>query len=112
MAKVKKTPKKLGRRNVKGRKRAAAPLGPAARRAKVKKQAERVAPAVRYTIKALDSQRKCGPATSVQLLFRVDERRADKGVTTHLVYFDKHGWYCEHGRSCPAVVVAKKYSRH
>jgi len=21
----------------------------------------------------------------------------------HLVYLDRHGWYCFHGRTCPAV---------
>jgi hypothetical protein len=110
VAKVKKTPKKVGRRNVTNKKPPAARGRAVARRGVAKKPAEKAAPAVRYTIKPLDSQRKCGPGTSVQLLFRVDERSVDKAATTHLVYFDKHGWYCEHGRNCPAVVEARKYS--
>jgi hypothetical protein len=24
-------------------------------------------------------------------------------VRPHLVFLDRHGWYCEHGRDCPAV---------
>jgi hypothetical protein len=108
--KVKKTPKKVSRRNVKVGRPAVAKTRPVVRRGSVKKPVRKAESPVRYTIKALDSLRKCGPATSVQLLFRVDERRVDGGGTTHLVYFDKHGWYCEHGRTCPAVVEAKRYS--
>ena len=26
----------------------------------------------------------------------------------HLVFFDRHGWYCEHGRSCHAVDDVRK----
>jgi hypothetical protein len=107
VAKVKKTAKKASRRNSKAGKPAVMKMRGAAGRKSVKKPARKVEAPVRYTIKALDSLRKCGPATSVQLLFRVDG-----GGATHLVYFDKHGWYCEHGRTCPAVVEAKRYSRH
>jgi hypothetical protein len=112
VAKVKKTAKKASRRNVRAGKPAAKKARGAVRGRSVKKPVRKVEAPVRYTIKALDSLRKCGPGTSVQLLFRVDERRVDGGGTTHLVYFDKHGWYCEHGRTCPAVVEAKKYSGH
>jgi len=34
----------------------------------------------------------------------------DGRITAHLVFFDRHGWYCEHGRTCPAVGHAKKYN--
>jgi hypothetical protein len=68
----------------------------------------RPAPAVRVAVKALDPHRKCGPGTSVQALYRVDET-VDGRSTPHLVFFDRHGWYCEHGRTCPAVGHAKKY---
>jgi hypothetical protein len=67
------------------------------------------APAQRVAIKPLDPLRKCGPNTSVQLLYRVDES-VDGRSTAHLVFFDRHGWYCEHGRTCPAVGHAKKYN--
>ena len=60
-------------------------------------------------IRPLDPTRKCGPSTSVQLLYRVDES-VDGRRTSHLVFFDRHGWYCEHGRTCPAVGHAKKHS--
>jgi hypothetical protein len=73
-------------------------------------KAAAAAAAVQYAIKPLDPQRKCGAGTSVQFLYRVDERSVDNRSTTHLVFFDKHGWYCEHGRTCPAVGQARKYN--
>ena len=81
----------------------------AANAAKAAKAAAAAA-AVEYAIKPLDPQRKCGPGTSVQFLYRVDERTVDKRCTTHLVFFDRHGWYCEHGRTCPAVGQARKFN--
>jgi len=69
------------------------------------------APVVRVTVKPLEPQAKCGAGTSVQYLFRVDET-VNGRTTTHLVFFDRHGWYCEHGRNCPAVGHAKKYQGH
>lgn len=59
-------------------------------------------------IRSLDPLRVCGAATSVQLLFRVDEVE-EQGHRTHLVFFDRHGWYCEHDRACPAVAQARAY---
>jgi hypothetical protein len=69
------------------------------------------APVVRVAVKPLEPRAKCGAGTSVQSLFRVDET-VDGRTTTHLVFFDRHGWYCEHGRNCPAVGHAKKYRGH
>jgi hypothetical protein len=69
------------------------------------------APVVRVLVKPLEPQEKCGAGTSVQLLFRVDET-VDGRSTKHLVFFDRHGWYCEHGRNCPAVGHAKKHKGH
>jgi hypothetical protein len=66
-------------------------------------------PIVRVAVKPLDPLRKCGPNTSVQFLYRVDEE-VDGRSTPHLVFFDRHGWYCEHGRTCPAVGHAKKFN--
>lgn len=60
-----------------------------------------------FAVRALDPVQKCGPSTSVRLLFRIDER-ADAGERTHLVFFDRHGWYCEHGRDCSAVAHAQR----
>ncbi|HEU4720189.1 MAG TPA: hypothetical protein VFS59_02405 [Gemmatimonadaceae bacterium] len=67
------------------------------------------APVVRVAVKPLDPLRKCGPNTSVQFLYRVDEH-VDGRSTPHLVFFDRHGWYCEHGRTCPAVGHARKFN--
>ena len=47
----------------------------------------------------------------MQFLYRVDEL-LDGAPTAHLVFFDRHGWYCEHGRHCPAVADARKHGRH
>ena len=66
-------------------------------------------PVVRMAVKPLDPLRKCGPKTTVQFLYRVDEE-VDGRNTPHLVFFDRHGWYCEHGRSCPAVGHARKFN--
>ncbi len=57
----------------------------------------------------LDPYEKCGPGTSVQRLIRVDEQ-IDHAREAHLVFFDRHGWYCEHGRTCPAVGRARKHA--
>jgi hypothetical protein len=69
------------------------------------------APVIRVSVKALEPQTKCGSGTSVQHLLRVDET-VDGRTTPHLVFFDRHGWYCEHGRNCPAVAHARKYQGH
>ena len=53
-------------------------------------------------IKALDPFEMCGPRTSVVHLLRVDEREEGSSAV-HLVFFDRHGWYCEHGPACRAV---------
>jgi hypothetical protein len=80
----------------------------------VVRNAKRIKPRVKRTelptrveIKELDPLRKCGPGTSVQRLYRVLER-TDGLTTSHLVFLDRHGWYCVHGRACPAVGLAKK----
>jgi hypothetical protein len=129
VAKVKKRTGVTGERNVKGKSagrkakgteqavKKAARARPRKRAASGKKgsskakgrkqvKAARV-PVVRMAVKALDPLRKCGPKTTVQFLYRVDEE-VDGRNTPHLVFFDRHGWYCEHGRSCPAVGHARK----
>jgi len=53
-------------------------------------------------VRALDPFQRCGPRTSVVHLVRVDER-LDGESSVHLVFFDRHGWYCEHGKACRAV---------
>lgn len=122
MAKVKKTARQRTVRNSKVAKKlvkkahAAATMRKPAKARKpvaVKKRVKAVpiAPAVRFDIKELDPIRKCGPGTSVQVLLRVIERTEGR-ATNHLVFFDKYGWYCDHGRGCPAVAHARKGRRH
>ena len=78
----------------------------AGRRKHAPSGAKRVATTT-FKVRELDPVAKCGAGTSVQRLFRIDER-ADDGVRAHLVFLDRHGWYCEHGRDCPAVKHAVK----
>ena len=64
--------------------------------------------AAQFRVKELNAQQKCGPGTSVERLFRVDET-ADGAAKAHLVFLDRrHGWYCEHGVECPAVGQARR----
>ena len=53
----------------------------------------------------------CGKGTSVERVFRVEENNG-KSRNTHLVFFDRHGWYCEHGAQCQAVSDVRKFLRH
>jgi hypothetical protein len=62
-------------------------------------------------VRPLDPRAKCGAGTSVEHLFRVDEI-IDGIARTHLVFFDRHGLYCEHGRSCPAVDDVRRANRN
>jgi hypothetical protein len=65
-------------------------------------------PSVEFRVRELNAQQKCGPGTSVERLFRVDEK-ADGPPKAHLVFLDRrHGWYCEHGVECPAVGPARR----
>jgi hypothetical protein len=62
-------------------------------------------------IRPLDPQAKCGNGTSVERLFRVDVT-VNGTLVTHLVFFDRHGLYCEHGRTCPAVEDVRRAHRN
>ena len=120
MAKVKKKTGVRGERNVRGKSATErkngtkkAGRGRSKKRATTRKATPLKRPksvnAVRVAVKSLDPLRKCGPKTTVQFLYRVDEQ-VDGRSTPHLVFFDRHGWYCEHGRSCPAVGHARKFN--
>jgi ribosomal protein L31 len=61
-------------------------------------------------IKPMDPLQMCGKGTSVTQLFRVEET-IERGRIHHLVFFDKHGWYCEHGKQCSAVGDVQKFTR-
>jgi hypothetical protein len=120
VAKVKKRTGVRGERNVRGKSATGRKNGTkkagrgrskkraTSRKATVLKGAKPVN-SVRVAVKSLDPLRKCGPKTTVQFLYRVDEQ-VDGRSTPHLVFFDRHGWYCEHGRSCPAVGHALKFN--
>ena len=81
------------------------PLG--GRRRGAKKLLPAKAPARFVKVRELDPLVMCGPGTSVARLFRVDER-VDGLAAIHLVFYDRHGWYCEHGKACPAVHDVRK----
>jgi hypothetical protein len=61
-------------------------------------------------VRELDPRAKCGAGTSVQRLFRVDAVSSSASVT-HLVFLDRHGLYCEHGRGCPAVTEVTRLDK-
>jgi len=61
-------------------------------------------------IRAMDPMQKCGKGTSVTQMYRVEER-LDQARINHLVFFDRHGWYCEHGEQCGVVKDVQKFTR-
>lgn len=58
-------------------------------------------------VRELVPQTVCGPRTRVHRVFRVEER-VDGSSRTHLVFNDRHGWYCEHGAGCIAVAEVRR----
>ncbi len=64
----------------------------------------------RYSVEPLDPWLLCGPDTSVQELWKVREDRGHER-TFHLVFLDRYGWYCEHGRNCAAVPEVRRAVR-
>ena len=58
----------------------------------------------------MDPIQKCGKGTSVTQLYRVEERLDHRRIQ-HLVFFDRHGWYCEHGKQCSAVKDVQQFTR-
>jgi hypothetical protein len=71
---------------------------------------EKSEPVRKVRIRPLDPVELCGIATSVTALYRVEES-IDDTKTHHLVFFDRHGWYCEHGKQCSAVRDVQKFTR-
>jgi hypothetical protein len=61
-------------------------------------------------IRPIDPIEKCGKGTTVTRLFRVQEQ-LDQIRINHLVFFDRHGWYCEHGKQCGVVKDVQKFTR-
>ena len=75
-------------------------------RRKGKTQASR-----KVKVREMDPVQMCGKGTSVTHLFRVEET-LEKTRIHHLVFFDRHGWYCEHGKQCSAVIDVQKFTRN
>jgi hypothetical protein len=61
-------------------------------------------------IRAIDPVQLCGKGTSVTELYRVEETLNDDRIH-HLVFLDRHGWYCEHGKQCSVVKDVQKFTR-
>lgn len=60
---------------------------------------------VKPVVDVLDPRAVVGPRTGVEHLVRVRLRPND---APHLVFHDRHGWYCEaHGPACHAVTLAR-----
>ena len=83
---------------------------PAMIRGTVREPGARKEPAVLMRIRELDPRSKCGTGTTVMQLFRVDDLPEDP-PRVHMVFHDRHGWYCEHGRECPAVAAVRRHQR-
>jgi hypothetical protein len=83
---------------------------PAMMRATVREPGSRGVPAELLRIRQLDPRSKCGDGTTVMQLFRVDDLPEDT-PRVHMVFHDRHGWYCEHGRECPAVDAVRRHQR-
>lgn len=61
---------------------------------------------VKPVVDVLDARAVVGPRTGVEHLVRVRLRPND---APHLVFHDRHGWYCEaHGPGCSAVALARE----
>jgi len=91
------------------------PTGGRAAKQGLRQHAKATAPArPALQIRELDPLRVCGGRTSVVQLFRVDEQGGDGKAAgarqVHLVFNDRHGWYCEHGRSCHAVSAVMRHA--
>jgi hypothetical protein len=85
---------------------------PSARRGTSPIDASAIAPVqfdlfpVKPVVDVLDARAVVGPRTGVEDLVRVRLRPND---APHLVFHDRHGWYCEsHGPSCHAVTLARE----
>lgn len=60
---------------------------------------------VRPVVEPLDPRSVVGPKTGVHAIVRV---RIRPKAPVHLVFHDRHGWYCEtHGPTCAAVAIAR-----
>ena len=56
-------------------------------------------------VDVLEPQSIVGAKTAVEHVVRVRARAND---VAHLVFHDRHGWYCEtHGPTCAAVALAR-----
>ena len=107
--KAKRTSARKPLKKASAKKRAGAPKGK-----RVAKAAVAPPPPI-LQIRRLDPVRVCGDRTSVVQLFRVDEQamaigKAAGARQVHLVFNDRHGWYCEHGRSCHAVSAVMRHA--
>lgn len=59
-------------------------------------------------IRRVDPGRSMETGETVLELFRMTNA-AEGGDATHLVFLDRCGWYCAHGRDCPAAHAAGEH---
>ena len=80
------------------------------RRKITKRRKEKSVVERKVKVKAVDPIEMCGKGTTVTRLYRVEEK-LDNTRIHHLVFFDRHGWYCEHGKQCSVVKDVQKFTR-
>jgi hypothetical protein len=56
-------------------------------------------------IRRIDPGGSCEAGETMLELFRM-RNAAEGDDATHLVFLDRRGWYCAHGRDCPAAHAA------
>ncbi len=60
-------------------------------------------------VEMLDPRAVVGPRTATSAVIRVRLRSIE---APHLIFHDRHGWYCDiHGAACDAVAVARAVTR-
>ncbi len=63
----------------------------------------------RPVVELLDPRVVVGPRTATSAVIRVRLRSIE---APHLIFHDRHGWYCDtHGVTCDAVAVARAVTR-
>jgi hypothetical protein len=85
---------------------AATPSDPRLRRRRARSAAQLDLFPEAVDVRPLDVHAVAGARTRVRGVWQV---RFERDATTHRVFADRHGWYCElHGPACRAALAARR----